>query len=86
MESHQGTAADTMVSLFPAAILLQHTSEVINTLTAARRLTPCWQPGTVTDKHTRLTLHTELQHTAPSPLIYTVLNQRGEMTVLGLQI
>lgn len=63
MESHQGTAADTMVSLFPAAILLQHTSVVINTLTAARRLTPCGQPATVTDKHILFSLHTYLHHT-----------------------
>lgn len=64
MESHQGTTADTTVSLFPAAILLQHTSVVINTLTAARRLTPCCQAATVTDKHKLLTLHTSQQHTS----------------------
>lgn len=43
MESRQGAAADTAVSLFPAAILLQHTP-VINPVAAARRLTPCCSP------------------------------------------
>lgn len=59
MESHQGTAADTVVSLYPAAILLQHTSVVINTLTAASRLTPYCRPATAADKHSaHLTFHT----------------------------
>lgn len=75
MESRQGTAADTVASLFPAAVLLQHTSVVINTLTAARRLTPCCQPATARDKHTPFTFHTCLHCTV------LLLNERKEMLV-----
>ena len=47
MESRQSTSADSLVSLFPEAILLEPASEVINVTTAARMLTLHSQPACV---------------------------------------